>query len=104
MPTTLKSPSNRDIVKLLTLHHEETSRRLDGVEAQVKYTNGQVRVLNDWKTAQEAIEQYKKTQPTNTSVKVENNTPTWTLRDILAGLGILATAIALAVAQLTGNK
>lgn len=79
-------PSNSDIIKLLTMNHEETSKRLEAVETQVKYTNGQVRDLQTWRSNTEAIEKYREAQ-TSSNPKVD-----WQ-KLILVVLGLLGTSL-----------
>ena len=87
-------PTNSDIVKLLTINHEETSKRLEAVEEQVKYTNGQVRTLNDFKNRVETIEQFKKD---NGEHAID-----WQ-KILLVALGLLGTALTI-IATTTGAK
>lgn len=82
----MPNPTNKDIIKLLTMNHEETSKRLDGVEQQVKYTNGQVRDLQTWRSNTEAVEKYREAQ-TGTNPKVD-----WQ-KIVLVILGLLGTAL-----------
>lgn len=91
--TSSKSYTNSDIVQLITVQHEETSSRLGAIEEQVKYTNGQVRVLNSFKERIEAVDEYKKNLPT---VQVNNTTKDvdWA-KIVLAILGVLGTALAI---------
>lgn len=104
----MANPTNTDIMAFLTEISTTQGKTLERVEAThnlaVK-TNGRVTELERKWERREAVEEYKKTQELpQTSVKVENHSGGWTLRDVLAGLGVLAAAIALAIAQLTGGK
>lgn len=82
----MANPTNADLIKLITVNHEEVKNRLTGVEEQVRTTNGQVRVLNEWKAAVTAVDDYKK-------AAIGSSTD-WT-KIVLACLGIVATALAI---------
>lgn len=104
----MASPTNKDIIKLITMNHEETSsrlkentKRLEQVEQQVRYTNGQVRTLNDFKNRIETIEKYKK------ELRLVTKTPESQQIDwqkiILVLLGLLGSALAIISATKGAN-
>lgn len=96
------SPTNNDIMKFLSIiqdenteRHNETAKRLAAIELQVKYTNGQVRDLQQWRSnkeaAERAVSEYRnENQPT---IKVNNNFQ-WDWKMVLAILLTLATIFA----------
>lgn len=81
-------PTNSDIVKLMTMNHEETATRLQAVETQVKYTNGQVRDLQQWRSNTEAVERYRKEAQRGSNPKDID----WQ-KILLVLLGLLGTAL-----------
>jgi len=95
-----KTPTNTDIFKLLGViqdenmaRHNENSKRLDGIESQVKYTNGQVRSLNEWRSNVIAVEEDRARRQSNMqAVKIETGNQ-WDWKTVLAILLTLATAI-----------
>lgn len=85
--------SNQDLVKLLNIQHDETSKRLEAIEEQVKYTNGQVRVLNTFKAV---IEDRDKRVLEARSSSNPNDSTILGL-DIKSFLAVLAVVVAAAV-------
>lgn len=67
-----KLPNNQVIVDLLTDQHEEVRDRLKKVEEQVKYTNGQVRSLNEWRASVIAVEEDRKGARPSSDPKVSD--------------------------------
>lgn len=80
-------PNNTDIINLLSINHEEVTKRLSEVEAQVKYTNGQVRDLRTW----QAVMQDRESREAQTS---SNPKVDWQ-KMLMYALGLVGTALAL---------
>lgn len=102
------APTNTDVIRavmtvsadLATLkseveiQHKEKMVELAALTEQVKYTNGQVRELKQWRSNQEAVENYRKSiEPQPPMVRVNNNLQ-WDWKTVLAILLTLATIFA----------
>lgn len=91
MSTQQKNPTNKDIVQLITLNHEEVQTRLLKVEEQVKLTNGRVKKLETIQERADAVEEYKKTQGAQSG---SDPKVSWDWKMVLAILLTLATIFA----------
>lgn len=110
------APTNADIINAVTglasrvgrlesetdEQHRAKMQILEELTAQVKYTNGQVRSLNQWRSNQEAVEKYKKNNPTPT-IRVNNNFQ-WDWKTIITAGAIIIVALFSLFTQLGGTK
>lgn len=87
----------------MNAQHQEKMDELVEIKEQVKYTNGQVKALKQWKSNVEAVDRYKAEQASQPmmGVKVETNNA-WDWKVVLAIILTLATAVA-AVAGVTSK-
>lgn len=100
------APNNKEIIKLLKVQQEEKLHRLNlieerlgAVEAQCKLTNGRVTKLEreqiERLAAQQAVEDYKKSQGGSASVVVNQSanelSPLWKV--VFTLMGIIGTTL-----------
>lgn len=75
-------------------NHDEVIRRLGSVEEQVKHTNGRVKALEVESERRQAVEDYKKQQPTG--VTINTKSVQWfesaEVKKFILALAALATA------------
>lgn len=102
----MANPTNSDIVKLITLHHEDNAKELSEIKAQVKYTNGRVTSIENWKNALEAVEAYKKENPNPQVInaKTVNVAGPWFQNEKLASaVAFFVLALASAISFFVGQ-
>lgn len=116
-----KTPTNTTILKaimelsnnvaenqaLADSRHLEYSKEFKSMQKRQDHTNGSVTDLLLWQSNMKAVDAYKLTQEDRNpiqAIKVDARSSPFGWKEILAGLGVLATAIALAVAQLASNN